>query len=383
MKVIHIITGLGQGAAEMVLFRLLGALDRTEFESALAVAQDRLAEKTLFRDLGIPVRELGLRPSLPDPFKLFRLAAWLRQSRPDAVQTWMYHADLLGGLAARLVGVPAVYWGLHHSTLDPARDKPATIRVARLCARLSRWLPRRIAACSLASIREHTNLGYAFNKMEHIPNGIDTHQFQPDPAARISLRQDLGLPQSAPLVGMAARFHPQKDHHNFIQAAGIVLAARPDTHFLLFGSGVTRDNAVLAAWVEQAGLGGQIHLLGPREDATRLFAALDVSILSSASGEAHPNVVVESMSCEVPVVSTDVGDAAEIIGGTGRVVPPQDYRALARAVLELLGLPQGERQALGAAARRRVEENFSLDRMAAAYARLYQDSTDRSTKGEE
>ena len=210
MKVTHIITGLGQGGAEMVLYRLLGALDRVEFTNEVIslTGGGTIADK--IRDLGIPVRELGLRPSLPNPLKFFRLAGWLRQCRPDAVQTWMYHADLLGGLAARLVGVPAVYWGLHHSTLDPARDKPATIRVARLCARLSRWLPRRIAACSLASIREHTNLGYAFEKMSHIPNGIDTHQFRPDTSARAALRQELGVAQTAQLVGMAARFHPHE-----------------------------------------------------------------------------------------------------------------------------------------------------------------------------
>ncbi len=382
MKITHIITGLGQGGAETVLFRLLGALDRAEFENEVIslTAGGALADK--IRALGIPVRELGLRPSRPDPLKFFRLAAWLRQSRPDAVQTWMYHADLLGGLAARLARVPAVFWNIRHSTLDPVRDKPATIRVARLCARFSRWLPRRIVVCSLAAVRQHARLGYDSARMIHIPNGIDTQQFRPDPAARIAVRQELDLPQSAALVGMAARFHPQKDHHNFIQAAGIVLAAQPDARFLLFGSGVNPENGLLAAWIEQAGLSGKIYLLGPREDAPRLFAALDISVLSSASGEAFPNVVAESMACAVPAAATDIGDSAEIIGGTGRVVPPQDPSALADAVLDLLRLPAGERQALGAAARRRVEENFSLERMAAAYAGLYQKSANLATKGE-
>lgn len=371
MKITHIITGLGQGGAETVLYRLLGALDRAEFENEVIslTAGGALADK--IRALGIPVRELGLRPSRPDPLKFFRLAAWLRQNRPDAVQTWMYHADLLGGLAARLARVPAVFWNIRHSTLDPARDKPATIRVARLCARLSRWLPRRIVVCSLAAVRQHARLGYDSTRMIHIPNGIDTQQFRPDPAARIAVRQELDLPQSAALVGMAARFHPQKDHHNFIQAAGIVLTAQPDARFLLFGSGVNPENGLLAAWIEQAGLSGKIYLLGPREDAPRLFAALDVSVLSSASGEAFPNVVAESMACAVPAAATDIGDSAEIIGGTGRVVPPQDPSALADAVLDLLRLPAGERQALGAAARRRVEENFSLEKMVANYASLF------------
>jgi glycosyltransferase involved in cell wall biosynthesis len=205
-----------------------------------------------------------------------------------------------------------------------------------------------------------------------LPNGFDLDAFQPDPAARGSVRQELGISEETPLIGLVARFHPQKDHHNFMQAAAQLHARLPNVHFLLCGAGVTPENPALAQWVEEAGLRANVHLLGVRQDVPRLSAALDIAT-SSSSGEGFPNVVGEAMACGVPCVVTDVGDAALIVGETGRVVPPHDAQALADAWHDLLNAGEDYRYELGMAARRRVQECFSMTTISRRYEQLYEE----------
>jgi glycosyltransferase involved in cell wall biosynthesis len=214
--------------------------------------------------------------------------------------------------------------------------------------------------------------GYAEHKLTVIPNGIDTDEFHADGEARFSVRSELGIPPSTPLVGLVARFDPQKDHRNFVQAAAAVHACRPDVHFLLCGIDVNLENVKLAGWIGAAGLQGCFHLLGDREDVSRLTAALDVAALSSTS-EALPNVVGEAMACGVPCACTDVGDAAGMVGETGRIVPPKNPRALAEAITSLLAMDEAQRARLGSVARSRIRERYLISDVALRYQSLYQE----------
>jgi glycosyltransferase involved in cell wall biosynthesis len=372
IRVAHVIAGLGVGGAEMSLLKLLTALDRDEFPAEVISLTGDAPLGERIRLLGIPVHALDLAPGRPDPRLVLRLAAQLRRSQPDLVQTWMYHADFIGGLAARLAGSPPVVWNVRHTFTNMDAFKPGTRLVVRLNAHLSRSLPARIVCNAEAGRASHAAIGYDAAKMVVIPNGFDLDAFRPDPQARRDVRRELGLGEGTPLVGLCARFHPDKDHHTFFRAAALLHARLPNVHFLLWGKGVDEGNPVISAWLDEGDLRGVARLLGPRDDLPRLAAALDVAALSSAS-EAFPTVVGEAMACEIPCAVTDVGDAADIVGETGRVVPPGDPAALAEAWQSLLALPAAERRALGQQARRRVLARFDLKQTAAAYARLYRD----------
>ena len=373
VKIVHLATGLGMGGAEMTLLSLLANLDRAEFENeVVSLSTDDPLGKRI-RRLGVPVRALGMKPGAPSPAGFFRLAAHLRRSRPDLIQTWMYHADFLGALAAPLAGNPPVVWNLRVTLADIRELKPATRLVVRVNAWLSHRIPKRIVCCAETARDHHVAIGYDRARMTVIPNGFDLSGFAPDPAARTYLRASLGLPPETLLVGMAARFHPQKDHQNFVQAATFLHAEMPEVRFVLWGKDVDARNAKLSNWVDEAGLHGVVHLLGLRADAAELTSSLDLATLTSAYGEAFPRVLGEAMACGVPCVSTDVGDASAILGETGRVVPARNPQALAQAWGALLRLPPAERQALGAAGRKRVETSFRVEKMAAAYAGLYRD----------
>lgn len=371
MKITHIITGLDTGGAETMLYRLLLHTDRKAFESRVISLTDVGPVGEKIRALGVPVEGLGMRRGVPNPLGILRLARRLGLHPPDVVQTWMYQADLIGGLAARLAGGFPVAWGIHSSHLDPRIVKRLKIWTVRACALSSRWLPKRIVSCSEASREVHAELGYVAEKMLVILNGSDLTAFKPDPEARLSVREELGILEGEPLIGLVARFDPPKDHHNFVRAAALLHHRLSEAHFILCGDGITWKNPELAGWIEAAGIQARCHLLGRRQDIPRLTAALDVASSSSSYGEAWPLVIGEAMACRVPCVVTDVGDSALIVGETGRVVSPRNPEALADAWYELLTMGWDERARLGLAARRRVEEHFSLSNAVAKYEVLY------------
>lgn len=354
-----------------MLCRLLSRLDRARFNpQVIALTGDGPIGDRL-RALNIPVRCLGMTPGFPNPVALMRLTRILRKDKPDVLQTWLYHSDLLGGLAANLAGGIPVLWGIRQTDVSFEGNSAMTWLTARLCARMSRSLPDKIICCSEASRRSHEAIGYAKDKMIVIPNGSDLDAYHPDPRAGISVRQELNIPHDALIIGLVGRFHPQKDHRNFARAAGLLHRERPHVHFVLCGQGITPENRTLVGWLDAAGVRSYCHLLGNRNDMPRLTAAFDVATLSSF-GEGFPNVISEAMSCEVPCVVTDVGDAAAIVGETGRIVPPRDPVALASALRDMVDLDEGRRRQLGAAARGRIMENFNLPRIAARYQEVYE-----------
>jgi glycosyltransferase involved in cell wall biosynthesis len=370
IRVTHVITGLGVGGAEMSLLKLLTALDRDQFPANVVSLTGDAPLGERIRSLGIPVTALNLTPGHPDPRLVLHLAACLRNSQPDILETWMYHADLIGGVAARLAGSPPVVWNVRHAFTTLAAFKPGTRLVVRLNAHLSNILPERIIFNSEAGRQSHVALGYAVDKTAIIPNGFDLEAFHPNPQARRQVREAINIFEETPLIGLCARFHPDKDHRTFFRAAAILLEEMPETHFLLWGKDVDENNSQIAAWLESGNMWKNIHLLGQRDDSPRLTAALDLATLSSAS-EAFPSVIGEAMACEIPCAVTDVGDARMIIGETGRVVEKANPDALAEAWRSLLSLTTEERAALGKRARQRILDHFDLKQTTAAYAQLY------------
>jgi glycosyltransferase involved in cell wall biosynthesis len=373
IKVMHVITTLGPAGAETMLSRVATGMDGTRFGNEIVSITGILDLAENMQEIGVRIRTLGMKTSVPNPLLVMRLAQWIRESKPDVIHTWMYHANLVGALAARLAGDVPVIWGIHNGALDPRIDKRRTMFVNRACALLSRKFPARIVCCSEASLRIHKKLGYAAEKLEVIPNGFNLEQVKPNPTAHALVREELGIPADALLIGIAARFHPHKDHCNFVQAAALLHKQLPEVHFLLCGLDVTWQNPHLAEWIQAAGIGDCCHLLGVRQDMPRLFAGMDIATNASCS-EAFPMAIGEAMACGTPCVVTDVGDSALIVDKTGIVVPSGDPHALAEAWRKLIEAGFAARHRLGMAARHRVQQHFALpaivERYQAIYARL-------------
>lgn len=373
MKILHIIVNLDFGGAQTMLYKLLSTYSRSGLNAeVISLMGSGLAGQKI-NSLGVKVHSLEMKRGAASLSKILSLARLINKIQPDLIQTWMYHADLLGSFAGLLAAprVPVI-WGIRHANLDPRYNAAATLKVVKLCAYLSRYMPERIISCSQQAKETHRQIGYDKNKIIVIPNGFDLTQFHPDKKAYISVRQRLGIELDAPLIGMLARFESQKDHQNFIQAASIVSQRNNRVEFLLSGNGMDERNTQLMEWIKQAGIGQKIHLTGHREDVPEILAALDIATLSSC-GEAFPNVVGEAMACGVPCVVTDVGDSAMIVGETGIVVKPQNASDLANGWTELIDAGNEYRREMGNKARTRIRDTFSIETVAARYSEIYKE----------
>ena len=355
----------------MMLWKLLSRIDRTCFDPcviALSSRTDTMID--LFRDIGVPCLLLGFRPSIHSIINLPQLAWALRKIRPDIIQGWLYHGNIAATVAAALLpGSRApVLWSIRGTLISG--EKTLSRLVISLGAKLS-FLPKKIINNSMASAIEHEQrLGYRSRGRVVVPNGFDTDVFCPSDEARESVRKSLGLSHDTLLIGLIGRYHPMKDHDNFLRAAAIVSAKHPDVQYLLAGENVDRTNTELSALISAYGLADRVQLLGLRNDMPTVMAALDIATSSSSSGEGFPNVIGEAMSCGVPCVVTDVGDSASIVGEAGRSVTPRDPRALAAALSALI--ENGEqRKSLGRRARQSIIERFSLEAVVRQYETLY------------
>ncbi len=367
IRVVHIINSLEFGGAEAMLCNLVLQTDPTRFDSRVISLIDNLTMAGPLQKAGILLSVMGIKPGEYDPRGIMRLGREIRRLRPDVVQTWMDHSNLIGGIATRLATSAPVVWGIHHAHHIPELTKRTTLVTVKACAALSRRLPAKVIFCSEHASKLYMQHGFAANKGLVIPNGFDTTRFSPSPEARASLREELGLEPSTPLVGMLARYDRLKDHPTFLHAAATLDRS---VHFVLCGTRVTHDNAELTSLIASLGLTGRCHLLGQRQDVARLHAAVDV-VASSSVSEAFPLVLGEAMACGTPCAATDVGDSRVIVGDAGKIVPARDPRALGAAIGELLALSPQARLALSARCRQRVRDRFDLGVITGRYEEVY------------
>lgn len=376
IRVMHLITGLGVGGAETMLAKLLGATTKSNFVSTVVSMTGPGPLAPTIQSYGVPVHSLGLARGIPRPSALPALLKLIRDFRPAVLQTWMYHADILGVLAARAGRVPVLVWNIRCSDLDFPNAGFSLRSVFAAHGFLSRFTSATVVNSS-AGMSFHQRHGHHPPRWEQIPNGFDLARFRADEGIRMKAREELGLSAEDIAIGMVARFDQFKDHATFLAAARVLRDRQPKTVFVLAGKGMTTDNRAIMTPIEDAGLGPRVRLLGEYGDPARLLPGLDIATLCSHT-EGFPNAVGEAMSCELPCVATDVGDSALLIGDCGRLVPPRDPEALAQSWIDLIALGEAGRRHLGAAARARIEERYSLQRIVTAYEALYTDLVARA-----
>ncbi|RJR38275.1 MAG: glycosyltransferase [Desulfobacteraceae bacterium] len=369
ITVFHLITELNTGGAEQMLYKVITGMDRNRFRSIVVSMTDKGTVGGKIAKAGFPVLELGMTLGTPNPGGAWRLYRHLRRERPDILQTWLYHADLLGILVGKMAAVRRIVWSVRCSDMDLGNYRLLTTVTLKICARLSACADA-ILVNSEQGKRVHEAMGYEPERMVFIPNGFDTELFHADPDAKTRLLSDLRLGRETFLIGQVARFDLMKDHANFLRGASL-FKSRRNVHFVLAGKGMVQSNAELVKHLDPD-LHDRVHLLGPREDIPSLTPAFDIATSSSAYGEGFSNSIGEAMSCGVPCVVTDVGDSASIVGDTGMVVPPRDPEALAGAWLSMLELGDEKRRELGERARKRVVDNYGIEKVVGQFEEFYE-----------
>ena len=377
MKIVYISTGLNMGGAEVMLYNLLLNINRDRFEPTVISLMDKGIFGEQIEQLDIPIYSVGMLAGKPSIVSARRMLELIKQAQPDLIQGWMYH----GNLAAQFFNFVAakkipVLWSIHHSLHSISSEKPLTQGIIRFGSWTSKYISK-VAYVSEKSQAQHQKIGYSKANSCLVPNGFDTSKFKPDSEVRQKFRQELNISDDIFLIGSQARYHPMKDHANFLKAAKILLAECPETRFVMLGTNVDYENQTLTDLITELGIGDRVYLLGQRRDIPQITPALDILTSSSAFGEAFPLVIGEAMSCGVPCVVTDIGDSAWIVGDTGKVVPPKNPTALATAWQEMINLDPSARANLGKSARSRIVEKFSLDTIVEQYENLYQSVIDQ------
>ncbi len=373
-QIVHIITGLDVGGAEMMLYKLLAEMKNSDYRVAVISLKDKGEIGERISALGIPVYCINMQARKLNIIGCWRLIRLFRQLKPALIQSWMYHANIMSTFARFFAARKAVLiWNIRNSLPDLSylsKDK------YRLLIRLGRhfsFLPDKIIYNAMTSAKQHEKLGYLASKTQIIPNGFLCDTFSPSLENRQVIRSEWGIDDDAILIGVVARYHEIKDHHNFIQAAAKIRQSYSGkVKFLLTGNQIDKSNKVLYDEIVANDLVQHMCLLGERDDIPHVMAALDI-LVSSSWQEGFSNSIGEAMACGVPCVVTDVGDSAYIVAETGVAVPPKQPDALAQACLEIIAQPKQQRETLGTQARNRILEFFTIQKIAEQYRSLYKD----------
>lgn len=371
MKVLHIIIGLNVGGAELMLQRLIEHSNRSESAFSHAIISlttlGEIGEN--LQSKGVSIHALEMNSLLSVWHVFFKLVKLVRVLKPDIVQTWMYHADLLGGIAAYIAGCKHIIWGIRttDTSIGTARR---TTWIRKVCAFLSGSIPFKIVCAAEASKHTHVNIGYRADRMVVIPNGFDLTRLNASNTEITTLRKVLGFSSNHVIIGCVGRFNADKDQYNFVRAAAILAQQSPQVRFLMVGRNCTKINADLINWITVTGFPERFVLLGERSDIPLCLAAMDIFCLSSRT-EGFPNVVGEAMALYKPCVVTDVGDAAYLLGDCGVVVPKENSKALAKGMAKLLDLSSSERKIMGDRAHVRIATEFTMDRTRQRFEAIY------------
>jgi glycosyltransferase involved in cell wall biosynthesis len=368
-RILHIITGLNQGGAERMLARVVLGLDRQVIEQKVVSLTNTGAFGDAIKSQGISVLSLGMSGILTIPRTLYRLRQIIAEYRPDIVQTWLYHADLFGLLAARLGGDACVAWNIRCAALAPGDVSLGTQLVIKILAILS---PKADAMIfnSAAGQRSHREIGYRPRVGYVIPNGFDLQNWRPDINRRKRFRSAIGVSEQVFLVGMVARLHRMKDHGCFFEAAAIIAKMESEVKFILVGEGLNWDNKELVADIDKFKLRNFTILLDLRRDIENVMSGLECLVLTSTS-EGFPNVIGEAMASGVPCVSTDAGDARTIIGDTGYVVSVGDSAGVASGILGVKANVEKYGDELAMRCRKRIAESYDIKKIVGSYADFY------------
>jgi len=370
MKILHVISNLGDGGAEGVLFRLVTA-DK-KFNHVVISMDGSGKYGPMMESCGVDLFVLNMgqwRLLYKNIFLLFKL---IRQVKPDVLQTWMPHADLVAGVIGRLTGLKSIFWGVRHSSLDREKANGLTVKIVRVNSWLSNYVPSGIISCAQSAADIHIKHGFPSEKMSVVYNGFDTSKFRVDDKKRCDFRGSISVEEGEFLIGMVARYDPQKNHFGLLHSLQLLTKQGYGFKCVLVGSGLTHENLTLSQKIKELGLQEIVILTGQCLDVSSVMNGIDLHVLPSVYGEAFPNVVAEAMACGTPCLATDVGDASNIIGDTGWIVKAGDCMALANGIQNACNeWRSGNWLKRSLSARERIKNHFGLQLMVDSFHRIW------------
>ena len=360
MRVVFLVRSLNYGGAERQLLLLAKGMDKNRFEPVVLCFYGGGPLQTELLQAGIRVISLNKRNRWDVAGFLWRLAHKVIELKPDVLHGYLPVPNFLAALLKLLYPSMRVVMGVRTSGKDLDRYD-WTYRASFWLERLFAGLADLVILNSQAGKAAYVKKGFRPEKMTVISNGIDTGIYSPNREAGRELREEWGVPATAVMIGIIGRLDPMKGHAIFLQAAARLDS--PRLRFAVVGDGAQAYRQDLVNLSDSLGLANRLVWAASRQDVAQVYNALDICCSASLFGEGFPNVVGEAMACGVPCVVTDVGDSAWIAGAGGLTVVPNDCNALSETLARISRLSSEERFALGQQARKRIVENFSVERM--------------------
>lgn len=371
MKIVHIIIGLNIGGAELMLQRLVINSNRKEkFEHCVISLTDLGIIGPKLKDEGVDVHSLGMKSFSSSPFILLKLRELLKQLKPDVVQTWMYHADLLGGIAAKSLGVSNIIWGIRTTDIAKSASRQ-TMYLSKLCAKLSHVIPTKIVCVAEKAKDYHINIGYDQSKFEVIPNGFDVSRFHFNPKIRSVMRSKLKISEEELVIGHIGRFDYAKNQINFIKACIYLLSKGFKFKILMAGRNVDLNNKEIKDLFKEDSYKNNFIFLGEISDTSSFYSTIDIFCLCSYT-EGFPNVLGEAMACQNVCLSTDAGDAKTIMAPHGFNIKSPSSTDIANAIESNILLSRKTNfKEIGVENRKKVEKYYSIDSVINHFESLY------------
>jgi glycosyltransferase involved in cell wall biosynthesis len=361
MNIVYVITGLDYGGAETLLVNKAIHLCREHHVSIITLRTPKALTDELESN-GVDVHSLELTP-MRLPACVARYRQLLHRIDPDVVHSHLIHANLF----TRIAGPRKRTWRLVQTTHG---GKEGGHRVLDFLYRITNGVPDFITSVSQEGVdRYRERTGFKGTNITYVINPVNVEKFAPDARVRQEVRDELGLEGQFAWLAVG-RFFEQKNYPNMIRAFQAAAAQRKDARLLIAGKGPEKD--AIAQLVAESGLDAQVTLLGVRSDVDRLMKGADAYLMSSA-WEGLPIVLLEAAASGLPIVATDVGGNAEVVhdGRNGFLVPSHDSERLARAVLDLMDLPESERAGWAETSRDIVKERFATESVTDQLLRIY------------
>jgi glycosyltransferase involved in cell wall biosynthesis len=368
MRIVHIITSLGDGGAEHTLFKIC-KYDQNNKHIVICL---KGPEKyfPLLKNLGIEVYCLNLKFFSINKF--FSLVGLLNNLKPDVVQTWLVHADFIGGIAARLAGIKYIVWNIRYSNFKIGKAKLLTILIIKVLSKLSFHIPKLIIVNSKKAKKIFSIEGYCKKKLRFIPNGFDLSILKPQKFQQKIFKKKFKIKKTLPLIGNVARYDKKKDHLNLLNALAIIQSKNINFFCLLVGSNMDKKNIKITTQIKKLNLSNNVKLLGQINNTSQVMSGFDIFVQSSSYGEGFPNVLAESMACQTPCIATDVGDSAFIIGKTGWIAPPSNPKYLSKKIeLAINEIKTKKWNKRCTQARSRIRKHFHIRKMIRSYNEIW------------
>ena len=362
MKLCYLVRRMDQGGAQNQLLETVKHLDKTRFNISILTFYDGGQYWAEINRLeGVSVANLNKSGRWDSVGFLSRLRGRLQQVQPEVLHSYIGTTNIFSVFMKLFFPKMKVVWAIRNSKPEIRDFDLPGQGVFFLERRVARFVDL-IIANSNAGKRYYSQKGFPENKITVIPNGIDTERYHPDEKARIQVRSEWGVAPEEKVIGAAGRLVPIKDWPNFFKAAALLLGKRPGVRFVVIGDGSSQYRDQLEKLTKELGIESRIVWTGLRNDMEMVYNGLDIFTSTSFYGEGFSNTIAEAMSCDIPCVVTDVGDAALIVKGIGKVVPPGDSKALCDAWLEVINESAiASQQKMG---RKRIQEDYSLIQMA-------------------